>query len=109
MTTDADGRDTTLIRCGDLTIDRDRYGVTVGSRPVPLTYMEFRLLVELGRGAGRVLSYNELERAFWGQSSAQTRRRLAVLVARIRSKLGDGARHLDTVHRVGYRLLARDG
>ena len=94
------------IRCGVLTIDRERYRVTVSDQPVELTYMEFHVLLAIAERAGRVASYEELGREFWDDASASTRRWLAVLVSRTRSKLGDAAPYLDTVHRVGYRLTS---
>ena len=92
------------ITVGDLTIDRDRFLVTVGSRPVPLTYMEFRVLYLIARSDGRVARYDDLSVALWSEAGPQTRRRLAVLVSRIRSKLGGAAGYVDTVQRVGYRM-----
>ena len=94
-----------VIRSGALEIDRERYLVTFAGRRIDLTYMEFHLLLAVAQGAGRMISYDDLARSFWQEASARTRRRLAVLVSRIRAKLDDGAACIDTVHRVGYRLL----
>lgn len=101
---DSDGLDLAIIRCGDLEIDRERYLVWVAGQRVHLTFMEFHVLVAIAEQAGGVASYDALTRQFWDASSDRHRRRLAVLVSRLRSKLGDGARYIDTVHRVGYRL-----
>lgn len=85
-------------------VDRERYLVRVAGRRVDLTFMQFQVLVAIAEQAGRVASYDTLTQRFWGASSERHRRRLAVLISRLRSKLGDGARYIDTVHRVGYRL-----
>ena len=45
---------------GDLTIDYAGRRVTLAGRPVPLLPMEYRMLVELSAGAGRVLTYEHL-------------------------------------------------
>ncbi len=66
--------------------------------------MEFNILVVITEQAGKVVAYDDLTRRFWGTPSASHRRRLSVLVSRLRAKLGAGARYIDTVHRVGYRL-----
>lgn len=92
------------IHVGDLTIDRDRFLVTVSGTPVPVTYTEFRALHLIASAGGRVASYDELGEALWGESGPQTRRRLAVVISRIRSKLGSAGDCIDTVYRVGYRL-----
>ena len=93
-----------VIRTGHLTIDRDRYLVTVNGRPVRLTYMEFNALLVIAEQSGRVVTYDRLAEALWGSSGPEARRRLAVIVSRVRSKLGEAADAIDTVTRVGYRL-----
>ena len=93
-----------MIRAGDLVIDRERYLVTVHGEPVPLTYMEFNALWAIVAQAGRVVTYDALAESLWGASVPHARRRLAVIISRIRAKLGDAADVIDTVTRVGYRL-----
>ena len=93
-----------MIRAGELTINRDRYIVTVAGRPVRLTYMEFNALWAIAEQSGRVVPYDSLAEALWGRSTPHARRRLAVIVSRVRSKLGEAADAIDTVTRVGYRL-----
>lgn len=94
------------IHIGELIIDRDRFLVTVAGAPVPVTYTEFRTLHLIANARGHVTSYQELSNALWGESTVQTRRRLAVVISRIRSKLGPTVDYIDTVYRVGYRLAA---
>lgn len=89
---------------GHLTIDRDRYLVTVDDRPIRLTYMEFSALLAIAEQSGRVVTYERLAETLWGTSSPETRRRLAVIVSRIRAKLGEAANAIDTITRVGYRM-----
>ena len=93
-----------MIRAGDLVIDRERYLVTVQGEPVRLTFKEFNALWAIVAQAGRVVTYDALAEALWGKPVPHARRRLAVIVSRIRSKLGDAADVIDTVTRVGYRL-----
>ena len=99
-----------MIRAGDLIIDRERYLVTVHGEPVRLTFMEFNALWAIVVQSGRVVTYDSLAEALWGKPVPHARRRLAVIVSRIRSKLGEAADVIDTVTRVGYRLapLAAD-
>lgn len=96
------------IAVGDLVIDRDRYLVTIGERTAELTFMEFEALYLIASEDGRVASYETLAEALWEDADGGHRRRLAVLVSRIRSKLGHGADYLQTVRQVGYRLLAHE-
>ena len=101
----AEGVPSPAIRYGDLQVDRERYLVTFAGQIVGLTYMEYRLLVRIAEAQGRVVSYDDLAISCWGDLSAVDRRRLAVLISRIRSKMGAGSRYVSTVQRVGYRLV----
>lgn len=94
-----------MISSGQLSIDPERYLVTVEGQPVHLTYLEFNALWTIARLEGRIATYDRLTTALWSEDNARTRRRLTVLISRLRSKLGDdvGGR-VDTVMRVGYRL-----
>ena len=105
MTSTPESTGPPALRCGSLVIDRERHQVTVHERPVALTYMEFRLLWLVVEGQGRVLSYGLLAEQLWGAEGPAARRRLAVLMSRLRTKLGLAAGHIETVQRVGYRAL----
>ena len=110
MTTNLTGSPTTdhapeaRITVGDLVVDRERFRVTVADDPAPLTYMEFETLYVIAEGGGRVVAYDRIAEALWGAAEDDHRARLAVLVSRIRSKIGPAARYLQTVRQVGYRL-----
>lgn len=93
-----------MLTAGGLTIDRERYLVTVEGDPVKLTFLEFNALWLIVSQAGRVVTYDALAECLWGEAVPHARRRLAVIVSRIRSKLGSAAHIIDTVTRVGYRL-----
>lgn len=94
----------------DLVIDADRHEVTRDGRPVPLTRVEFRLLVAILDADGRVLSRDQLLDAIYGQDGAEVLdRTVDVHIGRLREKLGDDAdqpRYVSTVRGVGYRAAA---
>ena len=93
-----------MIQAGALVIDRERFLVTVHGRPIRLTFLEFNALWAIAEQQGRVVPYDRLAEALWGGPAPDARRRLAVIVSRVRAKLGDQANVIDTVTRVGYRL-----
>jgi DNA-binding response OmpR family regulator len=68
--------------------------------------MEFQALYLIARAEGRVAAYDTLAEALWGAAGDHYRRRLAVLISRVRAKLGAGAPQLQTVRQVGYRLAS---
>ena len=96
--------DAELIDLGDIQIDLRRRIVTVDGVVVDLRTLEFELLAELAREAGRVVPRDRLLERVWGLSFAGGTRTVDVHVAQLRKKLG--RRHLiKTVRGVGYRLL----
>lgn len=104
MTSSNGTRGPQFVQVGELHVDRERYVASWGGSSLQLTYLQFQVLFRIAKACGAVVRYEELESEIWGESSEQSRRRLAVLVSRIRSKLGPGAAQLVTVHRVGYRI-----
>jgi two-component system alkaline phosphatase synthesis response regulator PhoP len=98
---------------GDLVVDRERHEVRIDDRFVPLTAVEFRLLVTLLEADGRVLTRDQLLDAVYGQDEADVLdRTVDVHVGRLRDKLGDDAerpRYVATVRGVGYRAAPVDG
>ena len=59
----------TLLKVGDLSIDQERYEVTVAGRRVTLTYKEFQLLVLLASNPGRVYTREALLSQIWGYTT----------------------------------------
>jgi len=95
------------LRQADLTIDAARYEVRRGDEIVPLTNVEFRLLLALVSADGRVLTRDQLLDVIYGQDDAEILdRTIDVHIGRLRDKLGDDAaapRYVATVRGVGYR------
>ncbi|MGB2838755.1 MAG: response regulator transcription factor [Actinomycetes bacterium] len=80
-----------------------------GGDEVPLTAMEFRLLVELSQHLGQMLSRPQLLERVWGYRSSNDDRLVDVTVRRLRVKLErdpSNPQHLVTVRGLGYRLQA---
>lgn len=90
---------------GCLEIDEDRFRVTVEGRGIDVSATEMRLLSELLRCRGRVLSRNQLLQNAWGYMPNVTERTVDTHVKRLRQKLGPAADYLETVRGVGYRWL----
>ena len=97
---------TTLMQ-NDLTIDTERYEVRRGDELVPLTPVEFKLLVTLVAADGRALTRDQLLDAVYGSDDGDVLdRTIDVHVGRLREKLGDDAEqplYVMTVRGVGYR------
>ena len=96
----------------DLTIDYAERRVTVAGRPVPVTPIEYALLVELSVQAGRVVPHDRLLRRIWGPEKPGNMRVLRTHLMRLRRKLGeDGSspRYIFAEPRVGYRMPKGEG
>lgn len=96
-----------VIAVGPIRIDQPRHEVTIGGAEVHLTPIEFRLLVELARQPGRVLTHRQLLIAVWGPNAVEQTHYLRVHMAALRRKVEkDPARPqwLVTEAGVGYRL-----
>jgi DNA-binding response OmpR family regulator len=91
----------------DLVIDTERYEVRRGKELVPLTPVEFKLLVTLVAADGRALTRDQLLDAVYGSDDGDVLdRTIDVHIGRLREKLGDDAeqpRYVMTVRGVGYR------
>ncbi len=99
----------TVLRCGDITLDRRARTVHVRGQRVDLTYAEFEVLFYLCRHKGLVISRRALLRVLVsargsGRGLLTRERAIDVHVARLRHKLA-GARGIQivTVPHVGYR------
>jgi two-component system phosphate regulon response regulator PhoB len=93
-----------VLRVGKIELLPLRRQLLIANRPVTLTAKEFDLLEELMRAGGNVLTREMLMNKVWGYHSEATSRTLDTHVRRLREKLGDEAVHLETVHKVGYRI-----
>ncbi len=95
------------IEIGELTVDRARHRVTVRDREVKLTPTEFKLLFELARHAGKVLTHQHLLREVWGEAYLEQGHYLRIYMGQLRRKIErDPTRpeYLHTEPGVGYRV-----
>ncbi|MBI2979836.1 MAG: response regulator transcription factor [Chloroflexi bacterium] len=101
----ADNDNDELIKCGDLTIDLARYEVSVGNRPVMLTFREYELLKFLAQNRGRVFSREALLTRVWDYDYFGGDRTVDVHIRRLRSKIEDSNHaFIETVRNIGYRF-----
>lgn len=92
---------------GDLRVDLAARRVFVAGEEVHLTPTEYKLLTELVRDAGKVLTHRQLLNAVWGPNAVEHTHYLRVYMTQLRHKLERDPtrpRHLQTEPGVGYRL-----
>ncbi len=88
---------------GDLKIDIDSHEVYVDGELVNLTALEFKLLTQLVDRRGRVQSREQLLADVWGLSEVTTRT-VDTHIKRLREKLGDMGKYVQTIRGVGYKF-----
>lgn len=93
---------------GILRFDREAHRTWVGGREIQLTALEFKLLLTLYDRRDRVQSRDRLLEDIWHMDAEVTLRTVDTHVARLREKLGEAGRYVETVRGAGYRF-ARNG
>ena len=91
----------------DLLVDEAAFRAFRDGEEVALTTIEFRLLAELVRNGGHVLSRSTLLERVWGYDYLGDSRLVDMAVKRLRAKLGPapgGTDYVATVRGVGYRF-----
>ena len=98
------------LHCGVLTVHQLRREVSVQGQPVPLSSIEFKLLVELIRTPGDPVSREQLSAAVQSGGYRPLDRTVDVQVGRLRKRLAaalPGLDWIETVRHEGYALVAR--
>ena len=94
------------LRIGDILIDQMEHTIARGGKQIPLTRLEFDLLVALAKEPGRVFTREALLSEVWGYQHAADTRLVNVHVQRLRSKIEADAENPElvlTVRGVGYK------
>ena len=105
--TDGESTGDKTFQLGDVLVNFDERTVSISGQPLQLTVTEYKLLTELSKSAGRVLTQDELLHRVWGQEYSGESQLLRSYIKSLRQKLGDNARspsYIFTEHGVGYRM-----
>jgi DNA-binding response OmpR family regulator len=94
----------TVLTVGDMTLDLLHRCVRIGERTVDLTSREFSIAEVLFRNAGQILSRAQLLAHAWGYDFYPESNVVDAYIGLLRRKLG--ARAIETVRGMGYRLRA---
>jgi two-component system alkaline phosphatase synthesis response regulator PhoP len=91
-----------ILKLGDLSINREKYNVTYRDTPITLARKEFELLSLLASKPGKVFLRNEILEKVWGTEVIVGDRTIDVHVRKIRQKIGVDC--ISTVKGVGYKF-----
>jgi len=88
----------------DLTVDFLKHEVTVKGQSIPLTLTEFKLLSSLLETVGQVKTREYLLQHIWEHGDGVFSRTIDTHIQRLRTKLKETGRYIETVRGVGYRF-----
>tara|TARA_B100000900_G_scaffold298370_1_gene256872 strand:- start:852 stop:1547 length:696 start_codon:yes stop_codon:yes gene_type:complete len=103
-TKEGSSNSSTIFSFEGLNINDDSHEVFVNDVEVNLTALEFKLLKHLVDRRGRVQTRDQLLEEVWGYSSNVTTRTVDTHVKRLREKLKEIGKHIQTIRGVGYRF-----
>lgn len=95
------------ITLGDVVINLKNHIVVVEGKETPLTRIEWLLLSELARNAGKLMLYGELLTRVWGPEYRDDVQILRTWISRLRHKLEKGSKRTALIHTVpktGYMI-----
>jgi two-component system phosphate regulon response regulator PhoB len=96
------------LTAGPISIDRSAHRASVGGQELNLTATEYKLLLTLVERRGRVQTRPQLLETVWeAQPDIQTRT-VDMHVQRLRTKLGEAGKLIETVRGFGYRFRATE-
>ncbi len=95
------------ITVGPVTLDDDAHSVTLNGKPIDLSPTEFKLLLELMKRPGKVVTKNHLLDAVWDMSFASNATVVDTYISYLRKKLHiDGYEGIKTIRGVGFQIQA---
>jgi two-component system, OmpR family, KDP operon response regulator KdpE len=97
----------TKVRIGDLLIDLEARRVFIGKVDLHLTRTEYAILAELAQRLDAIVTHDELIAQVWGAEYRGSNHYLHNYLGRLRKKLGEYGKLLETVPGMGYNLHAK--
>lgn len=97
-----------ILRMGSTVIDLANQSVVKNGQPIHLARIEFKILAELVRNAGRVVTQKHLLHRIWPNANRSDLPVLRAYISTIRKKVSsypDGDIVIETIPGVGYRLF----
>ncbi len=97
-------KDEEIIIVGSITVNRERYMVTVDGLDISLPRKEFELLTLLISKPGKVFKRENILNKVWGNEVVVGGRTIDVHIRKLREKIGED--YFKTVKGVGYKFVA---
>jgi DNA-binding response OmpR family regulator len=102
-----DRKDVEFVTLGYMSVNLKKHTVSVNEKEIQLTRIEWLLLTQLARNAGKLMTYSELLTKIWGPEYRDDIQILRTWVSRLRQKIGRAADQpeiIRTVPKTGYMI-----
>jgi len=99
----------TYVVCGPFILDKEKKAIYLDGKLLDLTSTEFKILSSFIENPHKLFSRDELLEIIWGNEKDYYSRVLDAYICRIRGKLGERGKLLQTVRGLGYRLVIENG
>ncbi|AOT70669.1 response regulator transcription factor [Geosporobacter ferrireducens] len=93
-----------LILCADIEVNKLSRTVKIDNELIELAPKEFDLLVYLIENKEMVLTRENILNHVWGYDYFGDLRTIDTHIKKLRAKLGDKAKHINTMNKVGYKF-----
>ncbi|HHP7238900.1 response regulator transcription factor [Longibacter sp.] len=97
-----------ILEVDNLTIYEDEYRAELNGEDLGLTLTEFELLRYLVRHPRKAFTRQQLLETIWKDAMMVTERTVDAHIKNLREKLGEFAKHIQTVRGVGYRFVREE-
>lgn len=97
----------TKVQIGELRIDLEARRVFIGEEDLHLTRTEYAILAVLAQHMDAIVTHDELIVQVWGPAYRGSNHYLHNYLGRLRKKLGDYGKFLETVPGMGYNLHSK--
>lgn len=102
------GQKETILKVNDLVLNSATLTVDTVAKEVVLSKTEFDILYILASKPGWIYSRDQINSFLKGDDFIITDRAVDMSIARLRKKLGDAGRYIETVRGAGYRLKEKE-
>ncbi len=100
--------ESSILEVDGLKIYEDEYRAELNGEDLGLTLTEFELLRYLVRHPRKAFTRQQLLETIWKDAMMVTERTVDAHIKNLREKLGDFAKHIQTVRGVGYRFVQEE-
>ena len=96
--------DDSIIKAGEITLNKSAHEVTVEGKPIELSFKEFELLNYFMDNQGLALSREKILNSVWNFDYFGDARTIDTHVKKLRSKLGKEGDYIKTIWGMGYKF-----